>query len=114
VSNGIKTIIYPVTDLAQAKDRFAQLSGVQPYVDEPYYVGFRIEGQEVGLDPNGHRIGSNGPVSYWHVEDVAATLQELVDAGAQTKQEVKDVGGGRLTAIATDPDGNVIGLVQAD
>ncbi len=88
------------------------MSGAEPYVDQPYYVGFRLGDQEVGLDPHGHRIGTPGPVSYWHVDDVAATLQQLVDAGAQTQREVKDVGGGRLTAIATDADGNVIGLVQ--
>ncbi len=114
MSNGIKTIIYPVNDLAAANARFTRLSGVEPYVDQPYYVGFRVDGQEIGLDPHGHRDGTSGPVGYWHVADVAATLQELVDAGAQTRQEVKDVGGGRLTAIATDADGNVIGLVQAD
>lgn len=54
-----------------------------------------------------------GPVVYWHVDDIKASLQLLLDAGAQTQQEIKDVGGGKLTASAKDADGNVIGLIQS-
>jgi len=49
----------------------------------------------------------------WHVDDVEASLQRLLDAGARTQQPVKDLGGGRLSAIARDPSGNVIGLIKA-
>jgi predicted enzyme related to lactoylglutathione lyase len=69
--------------------------------------------KEIGLDPNGHNQGMTGPVGYYHVDDIKASLQRLLDAGAQTQQEIKDVGGGRLTAIAKDADGNVIGLIQS-
>ena len=48
---GVRTIIYPVKDLAQAKMRFRTLLGVEPYADQPYYVGFRVGDQEFGLDP---------------------------------------------------------------
>ena len=65
---GLKTIIYPVKDLALAKPLFAALLGVEPYADESYYVGFRDAGQDVGLDPNGHARGMTGPVPYWHVD----------------------------------------------
>lgn len=47
-----KTIIYPVTDLTKAKAVFSTLLGVQPYADEAYYVGFNVDGQEIGLDPH--------------------------------------------------------------
>jgi len=53
-----------------------------------------------------------GPVGYWHVDDINKALEELVDAGAETQQAVRDVGGGRLIAAVKDADGNVIGLVQ--
>ncbi len=72
-----------------------------------------IGDQEIGLDPNGHSQGMTGPVVYWHVDDIKASLQLLLDAGAQTQQEIKDVGGGKLTASAKDADGNVIGLIQS-
>ncbi|MGH9119422.1 MAG: VOC family protein [Acidimicrobiales bacterium] len=112
MSHGIKTIVIPVKDLAAAKKLYGGLLGVEPYADAPYYVGFRVGDQEIGLDPNGHAQGMTGPVGYCHVDDIEASLRRLLDDGAQTQQEIKDVGGGKLTAIARDADGNVVGLVQ--
>jgi predicted enzyme related to lactoylglutathione lyase len=112
MNQGIRTIIYPVKDLAKAKALFSKLLGVEPYADEAYYVGFKLGNQDIGLDPNGHKQGMTGPVDYYHVDDIKKSLQLLVDAGAQTLQAVKDVGGGKLIASAKDADGNVIGLIQ--
>jgi predicted enzyme related to lactoylglutathione lyase len=109
---GVKTIIYPVKDLAQTKALFSTLLGVEPYADEPYYVGFKDAGQDVGLDPNGHAKGMTGPVPYWHVSAIKNTLSALLDAGAELLQDVQDVGGGRLIASVKDADGNLIGLLQ--
>ena len=113
MTSGMRTIIYPVKDLARAKKLYGNLLGVAPYADEAYYVGFRVGGQEVGLDPNGHRQGMTGPVGYWHVDDINETLKRLLDAGAVALQAVRDVGGGKLIASAKDADGNVIGLIQS-
>ena len=112
MNQGIGTVIYPVTDIAQAKKLYSKLLGVEPYADQVYYVGFRIGDQEIGLDPNGHKQGMTGPVGYFHVSDMKQSLQSLVDAGAQIQQEVKDVGGGKLIASVKDADGNIIGLIQ--
>jgi len=80
---GIRTIIYPVKDIAKAKALFSTLLGVEPYMDEPYYVGFRVGDQDIGLDPNGHKQGLTGPLAYFHVSDIKNSLQSLLDAGAQ-------------------------------
>ncbi|SDN52500.1 hypothetical protein SAMN04487981_105332 [Streptomyces sp. cf386] len=109
---GLNTIIYPVKDLDRAKSLFSALLGTQPYADEPYYVGFKHAGQDVGLDPNGHAKGMTGPVPYWHVTDIRATLAALLESGAETLQDVKDVGGGRLIASVKDADGNLVGILQ--
>ncbi|MFJ9535770.1 VOC family protein [Streptomyces sp. NPDC101225] len=109
---GLKTVIYPVKDLTRAKALFSALLEVEPYADEPYYVGFKDAGQDVGLDPNGHAKGMTGPVPYWHVSDIRARLAALVDAGAELMQDVQDVGGGRLIAFVKDADGNLVGLLQ--
>jgi predicted enzyme related to lactoylglutathione lyase len=109
---GIKTVIYPVRDIARAKTLYGALLGVEPSTDQPYYVGFHVGDQEIGLDPNGHDHGIAGAVAYWHVDDIEQSLQSILDTGAQVEQAVKDVGGGKLTATATDVDGNVIGLIQ--
>jgi len=109
VNEGMKTVIYPVGDLAKAKALFGKLLGVEPYADQPYYVGFRIGEQEIGLDPKGHRQGMTG---YWHVDDIRGYLQVLVEAGAEVQEDVRDVGGGRLIATVKDAEGNLIGLLQ--
>jgi predicted enzyme related to lactoylglutathione lyase len=108
----LKTVIYPVTDLARAKGLFRALLGTAPIMDEPYYVQFNADGHEIGLDPQGHHKGMTGPVGYWHVPDIYASLARLIAAGATELQAVNDVGGGRLIAAVTDADGNVIGLLQ--
>jgi predicted enzyme related to lactoylglutathione lyase len=110
MTEGMRTIIYPVKDIAKAKMRFSRLLGVEPYVDEPYYVGFRVGDQEIGLDPNGH---NQGLTPYWHVDDIKGTYQSLLAAGGQAQQEIKDVGGGKLIASLKDADGNIIGLIQS-
>ena len=113
MTSGIKTIVYPVKDLAQAKILYTKLLGVEPYADESYYVGFRVEGLEVGLDPHGHSHGVTGPIGYSEVEDISKSLKELLDAGAEAHQDIKDVGGGKLIALVKDSDGNMIGLAQS-
>lgn len=112
MNQGIRTVIYPVKHIAQAKMLYSTLLGVEPTMDEPYYVGFRVGDQDIGLDPNGHQQGMTGPVGYYHVSDIQNSLQSLLDAGAKVQQAVKDVGGGKLIASVKDADGNMIGLIQ--
>ena len=113
MTSGLRTVIYPVKDLARAKALYGTLLGVAPYMDEAYYVGFNVGGQDVGLDPHGHSQGMTGPTGYWHVDDIRKSVHLLLEAGAQAQQEVKDVGGGKLIASVKDADGNVIGLIQS-
>jgi len=112
MNQGISLLVYPVKDIAQAKKLYSTFLGVEPYVDGAYYVGFRIGDQEIGLDPNGHSKGMTGPIGYCQVNDIQKSLQLLLDAGAQTQQEVTDVGGGMLIAWVKDADNNIIGLMQ--
>jgi predicted enzyme related to lactoylglutathione lyase len=109
---GVKTVLHPVSDLAKAKAVYAALLGVQPQTDASYYVGFDVAGQHIGLVPNGGPQGMTAPVAYWHVPDIEARLAELTAAGATVREPVHEVGGGRVTATVTDPDGNVLGLLQ--
>ena len=108
-TQGIKTVLHPVSDLAAAKAVYTALLGVEPQADSEYYVGYEAEGQQIGLVPNS---GEAGPVTYWHVADIEAKLAEVTAAGAKLKDSPRDVGGGRLVATFTDLDGNVLGLIQ--
>ena len=111
-TQGIKTVLHPVSDLAAAKAVYTALLGMEPQHDAPYYVGFEAAGQHIGLVPGGASQGMTSPVAYWHVPDIEAKLAEVTAAGAAVKESPHDVGGGRLVASFTDPDGNVLGLVQ--
>jgi predicted enzyme related to lactoylglutathione lyase len=103
------TIIFPVKDVARAKALYTALLGTAPYVDSPYYVGYRIGDQEIGLDPN-PGSGHTAATPYADVSDLEASVQALVGAGAVVKQEPKGVGGGMRIAILADADGNLFGL----
>lgn len=108
-----KTVLYPVKDLDKARTLFAALFGAEPHADTPYYVGFSVDGSEIGLVPSGHAQGMTGPVPFFEVDDISATLGALQAAGAKVVQEPTDVGAGLLVAKVSDADGNDIGLRQA-
>ena len=111
-TDAIKTVLHPVSDLAKAKPVYEALLGAPPQTDSDYYVGFDIAGQHIGLVPRGGPQGMTSPVAYWHVSDIEAKLAEVIAAGATVKEPAHEVGGGRLVATFTDPDGNVLGLLQ--
>jgi predicted enzyme related to lactoylglutathione lyase len=109
MNKGIKTIIYPVKDLKKAKTSFIYLLGVEPHTDSPYYIGFKVEDQEIGLIPKGDK---DIMTAFYTVDDISKIKQSLIDNGARIIQDVKNVGGGRLIASLRDPDENIIGLIQ--
>lgn len=113
MQKGMKTLILPVADLGGAKRLYGKLLGVDPYVDEAYYVGYRVGELELGLDPNGHRQGMTQPVAFWEVDDIEKSVAALSDAGAEVEQAIRDVGGGKRIARLRDADGNAIGLAQS-
>jgi predicted enzyme related to lactoylglutathione lyase len=109
MNKGIKTVLYPVKDMTQATTVFRKFLGVDPYAEQPYYVGFKIGDQDIGLVPN----NPEGSVTaFYHVDDIKNSLQILIDGGASIIQDIKNVGGGRLIASVKDKDDNIIGLVQ--
>ncbi|HEY7226036.1 MAG TPA: VOC family protein [Micromonosporaceae bacterium] len=111
-TEGIKTVLHPVSDLEKAKAVYSALLGIAPQHDASFYVGYEVAGQHIGLVPGGGPQHMTSPVAYWHVADIEAKLAEVTAAGATVKEPAHDVGGGRLVASVTDPDGNVLGLLQ--
>ena len=112
MTEGAKTILFTVSDLAKAKQTYTALLGIAPQTDSDYYVGFDVAGQHIGLVPGGGPQGMTSPVAYWHVPDIEAKLAEVTAAGATVKEPAHGVGPGRQVATFTDADGNVLGLVQ--
>lgn len=111
---GLRTVIYHVPDLARARSWYAAAFGVQPYFDEPFYVGFQVGGFELGLDPDCSRVrpGEGGAAAYWGVRDLASAHAAFVAAGATELEAPREVGGGIRVAMVADPFGNAIGLIE--
>ena len=110
---GLRTTIYKVGDLEQAKEWYSDVLNVQPYFDEPFYVGFNIGGFELGLDPDieGLLTGNNLLV-YWGVENAKESFEELLSKGATVHSAPQNVGGEIVVASVFDPFGNIFGIVE--
>jgi predicted enzyme related to lactoylglutathione lyase len=110
---GLRTAIYHAPDLAKAKSWYSKILGIEPYFDQPFYVGFNVAGYELGLDPDpSSSAGSGGVVVFWGVSDTDAALKHLLSLGATERTNVQDVGEGIRVATVLDPFGNVFGLIE--
>ena len=108
---GLRTVGYPTPDLAAAKAWYAQVLGIAPYFDEPFYVGFNVGGFELGLIPDAVP-GTAGPQALWGVADADAALARLLALGAASLEPVTEVGGGIRVAAVVDPFGNRFGIIE--
>jgi predicted enzyme related to lactoylglutathione lyase len=108
---GLRTVIYMVPDLAAAKNWYIKAFGIQPYFDEPFYVGFNIGGYELGLHPEKDTKKADNAVTYWGVEDIQKVYDYLISIGATNHESPNNVGGEIMVASVIDPWGNVIGLI---
>ena len=111
---GLRTVIYQVGDLEQAKAWYSTVLGVKPYFDEPFYVGFNVGGFELGLQPDTaglSRVG-NSVITYWGVSQIEAAFKRLLELGATVQAEIQDVGGDIRVASVIDPFGNIVGIIE--
>lgn len=109
----LRTVIYHVNDLQKAKEWYSFVTGVQPYFDEVFYVGFDINGFEIGLDPDLENVKEgNNSVAYWKVDNIEIAINKLQANGATIEKDINDVGGGMKVATIKDPFGNSIGLIE--
>jgi predicted enzyme related to lactoylglutathione lyase len=110
---GLRTIIYHVNDLTLAKEWYANVFGIIPYFDEPFYVGYNVAGFELGLDPDpANFTEGNHTITYWGVEDIDACFTKIKTLGIKVHEEPKNVGGAIWVGSIYDPFGNVIGMIE--
>lgn len=110
---GLRTVIYFVKDLEKSKAWYSGIFNKPPYFDEPFYVGYNVEGFELGLRPDtsGEKF-DNSTIAYWGVEDAREVYNELLEKGSIVDEDIKDVGGGILIGSVIDPAGNVFGIIE--
>jgi predicted enzyme related to lactoylglutathione lyase len=109
----LRSVIYQVSNLPRAKAFYAAMLGRTPYFDQPFYVGFDVEGAELGLDPDvsNRGPGPGGAVAYWRVDDISASWEHAIASGGEPLEPPHDVGGPKV-AVVSDPSGNYVGLIQ--
>lgn len=112
--NGLRTAIYPVSDLVAATAWYSDLFGATPYFNEPFYVGFDIAGFELGLLPasDAHQPSSDGAEALWGVDDIHATWQRALAAGARPLVEPWNTGDDIVVGAFADPWGNRVGIIH--
>lgn len=110
---GLRTSVYKVSNLEDAKEWYGKVFQTSPYFDEPFYVGFNIAGYELGLMPDDMPAGRKtaNVLSYWGVEDIAQEYKRFIELGAVEDTPPTNVGGEIMVAEVIDPWGNVIGLI---
>ncbi len=111
MTKGLTALMFPTSDPVKSRELFTHLFG-EPVFDEPFYVGWQLEGLSIGIDPSGKDRGMTGVTPVFEVDDIRATVDALAAAGATIVEDVQPVGGGNLIAMLSDPDGNMIGLGQ--
>ena len=106
---GLRTVIYPAPNLAAAKNWWSDFLGYEPYFDEPFYVGFNVEGYELGLLPDANPV--DGAQTYWGVANVEQAVEKAITQGAVAVSPATDVGDGIVTATVRIPSGSVVGFI---
>ena len=109
---GLRTAAYHAPDLAAGKAWYTRALGIEPYFDQPFYVGFNVGGYELGLVPDSPTSGRGGVTVYWGVADIVAAHARLLGLGAKPCDAIQDVGEGIKTAAVWDPFGNVLGVIE--
>jgi predicted enzyme related to lactoylglutathione lyase len=111
---GLRTALYHAPDLDKAKAWYASLLGIEPYFDQPFYVGFNVGGYELGLDPDSSTTpgGKSGSVVYWGVANADASFKRALSLGATERTAVQEVGEGIKVATVFDPFGNIFGIIE--
>ena len=107
---GLRTTVYKVDNLNDAKAWYTKAFEVKPYFDEPYYVGFNIQGYELGLQEESS-IKGDSVYSYWGVEDIHKEYRRFLELGATSHEEPMNVGGELMVCSVKDPWNNIIGLI---
>jgi len=110
---GPRSVICNPGDMEKGKAWYSKLLGIKPYFEDPYYIGFIVNGYELGLEAGGPRPGNNtGPVAYWGVKNIEEAHKHMLELGATEHRAIQDVGEGIRLAIMVDPFGNLVGIIE--
>lgn len=107
--HGLRTVIYPSIDLEADKQWWSSVLGIEPYFDQPFYVGFEVAGYELALLPDA--ASADGALTYWGVDDVQQSVASMLEAGSTIHTPATEVGDQIVTATVRTPSGSIVGLI---
>ncbi|MEM3874630.1 MAG: VOC family protein [Candidatus Bathyarchaeia archaeon] len=103
-----------VSDLKKAAQFYEEILGLEKKYEYSSYVGFECGGVEIGLIPKlkkGERASLSPSVEFL-VDDVEKFYKELKSKGVKFVKELHEEPWGGKQATFTDPDGNILEIVQ--
>ena len=125
ILRGLANVSFYAADIKAAKKWYSELLGIEPYFerpdsDHPAYIEFRIGDyqHELGIidarhAPKNGVVGPGGEIVYWHVDDVSAILEKILNMGAKEYEPLMDRGADFITASVVDPFGNILGIMHS-
>ncbi len=116
---GLATSNFQAADLAAARTWYTDVFGAEPYFVRDGYLEWRLgrDDDEFGIVDARFVPGSagrtpGGQYVYWSVDDVQATVDDLVSRGATVYEPPTVRGEGWVSGAVVDPFGNILGLIQ--
>ena len=123
---GLATVSFYADDVKAAREWYSKLLEIEAYyavptAEEPAYVEFRFGDLQCELGiidaryaPHQVTGGPAGAIVHWHVDDLEATLDRLLELGATLNEGIVERGNntGFRTASVVDPFGNLIGIMN--
>ncbi len=108
----ISTLMVSVQDMTRAVGFYRDVLGLPLQVESPAWSQFDIgHGTILGLHSGGAGDARSGWLPSFAVDDVKNVRERVLDGGATIARDFHDTPGG-VTLEFTDPDGNVIGVIN--
>ncbi len=116
---GMATSNFQAADMAAAQSWYTDFFGAEPYFVRDGYLEWRFgrDMDEFGIVdakfiPGRLEHTPGGQYTYWSVDDVQATFDDLLARGATPFEPPTVRGEGWVSGAVVDPFGNILGIIQ--
>lgn len=116
------TSLYPVLmsgDVAKASAFYREVLGFEVTFESDWYVSMRLDAFELAIlahdhetIPEGYRAMPQGVLVNLEVDNVDEVYAQLLQAGTQVVQPLRDEAFGQRHVIAAAPDGVLVDVIQ--
>lgn len=106
--------MYKASEIEEAKLWYVKLLNIQPVLDTPFFVIFKIGECTLSLTKNdpASSVNVESSETYWEVDNIDLSYQKLIELGAKVHTPIKEVLNIRIAKVI-DPFGNVVCITGA-